>query len=73
MKTGGRKAGTPNKITAEMRIILQNILAETLVDDVRSLTPAERLKLLKYILPTPTDKEINEYQQPIIIQVPTNL
>jgi hypothetical protein len=73
MKTGGRKAGTPNKITAEMRIILQNILAETLADDVRSLTPAERLKLLKYILPTPTDKEINEYQQPIIIQVPTNL
>lgn len=73
MKTGGRKAGTPNKITAEMRIILQNILTETLADDVRSLTPAERLKLLKYILPTPTDKEINEYQQPIIIQVPTNL
>jgi hypothetical protein len=73
MKTGGRKTGTPNKITAEMRIILQNILAETLADDVRSLTPAERLKLLKYILPTPTDKEINEYQQPIIIQVPTNL
>jgi hypothetical protein len=73
MKTGGRKTGTPNKITAEMRIILQNILAETLADDVRSLTPAERLKLLKYILPTPIDKEINEYQQPIIIQVPTNL
>jgi hypothetical protein len=73
MKTGGRKTGTPNKITAEMRIILQNILAETLADDVRALTPAERLKLLKYILPTPTDKEINEYQQPIIIQVPTNL
>jgi hypothetical protein len=73
MKNGGRKAGTPNKITAEIRIILQNILAETLADDVRSLTPAERLKLLKYILPTPTDKEINEYQQPIIIQVPTNL
>jgi hypothetical protein len=56
-----------------MREILQNVLAETLEQDVRSLTPAERLKLLKYIIPTPADKEINEYQQPIIIQVPTNL
>lgn len=73
MKRGGRKAGTPNKVTAEMRTILQNILAETLADDIRSLTAVERLKLLKYVIATPTDKEINEYQQPIIIQVPTNL
>jgi hypothetical protein len=73
MKRGGRKAGTPNKVTAEMREILQNVLAETLADDIRALTPAERLKLLRYIVPTPTDKELNEYQQPIIIQVPTNL
>jgi len=73
MKNGGRKAGTPNKVTAEMRTILQNILAETLADDVRSLTAVERLKLLKYVIATPTEKEINEYQQPIIIQVPTNL
>jgi hypothetical protein len=73
MKNGGRKAGTPNKVTAEMRTILQNILAETLADDIRSLTAVERLKLLKYVIATPTDKEINEYQQPIIIQVPTNL
>lgn len=73
MKRGGRQAGTPNKVTAEMKDILQNVLAETLADDIRALTPAERLRLLKYIIPTPADKEINEYQQPIIIQVPTNL
>lgn len=73
MKNGGRKAGTPNKVTAEMRTILQNILAETLADDIRSLTAVERLKLLKYVITTPTEKDINEYQQPIIIQVPTNL
>ena len=73
MKRGGRKAGTPNKVTAEIREVLQNVLIETLEQDVRDLTPAERLKLLKYIIPTTTDKEINEYQQPIIIQVPTNL
>ena len=73
MKNGGRKAGTPNKVTAEMRTILQNILAETLADDIRALTPAERLKLLRYVIATPTEKDINEYQQPIIIQVPTNL
>jgi hypothetical protein len=73
MKRGGRKAGTPNKVTAEMREILQNVLAETLADDIRALTSAERLKLLRYVIATPIDKEINEYQQPIIIQVPTNL
>lgn len=73
MKNGGRKAGTPNKVTAEMRTILQNILSETLADDIRSLTAVERLKLLKYVIATPTEKDINEYQQPIIIQVPTNL
>lgn len=73
MKNGGRKAGTPNKVTAEMRTILQNILAETLADDILSLTAVERLKLLKYVITTPTEKDINEYQQPIIIQVPTNL
>jgi hypothetical protein len=73
MKRGGRKAGTPNKVTAEIREILQNVLAETLEADVRSLTPVERLKLLRYIVPTPTDKEINEHQQPIIIQVTENL
>jgi hypothetical protein len=73
MKRGGRKAGTPNKVTAEIREVLQNVLLESLESDVRSLTPAERLKLLRYIVPTPADKEINEYQQPIIIQVPTNL
>lgn len=73
MKRGGRKAGTPNKVTAEIREVLQNVLLESLEADVRSLTPVERLKLLRHIVPTPTDKEINEYQQPIIIQVPTNL
>lgn len=73
MRNGGRKAGTPNKVTAEMRIILQNILAETLADDIRSLTAVERLKLLKYVITTPIDESINEHQQPIIIQVPTNL
>ena len=73
MKRGGRQAGTPNKVTAEIRNILQNVLAETLADDIRALTPVERLRLLKYIIPTPADKEIDEYQQPIIIQVPTNL
>ena len=49
MKHGGRKAGTPNKVTAEMREILQNVLAESLADDIRALTPAERLKLLRYL------------------------
>jgi hypothetical protein len=72
MKRGGRKAGTPNKITTEMKLILQSVLAETFEQDIRSLTSVERLKLLRYVIATPTET-INEYQQPIIIQVPTNL
>lgn len=73
MKYGGRKVGTPNKVTAEMRLILQNVLMETFEADIRSLTPFERIKLARYIIPLPTDKDLNEYQQPIIIQVSHNL
>lgn len=57
-KTGGRKAGTPNKLTFETRQLLVNALAdefEQLPELLKELQPAERIdaicKLSKFALP----------------------
>jgi hypothetical protein len=57
-KTGGRKAGTPNKLTFETRQLLVNALAdefEQLPELLKELKPAERIdaicKLSKFALP----------------------
>ena len=57
-KTGGRKAGTPNKLTFETRQLLVNALAdefEQLPELLKELNPAERIdaicKLSKFALP----------------------
>ncbi len=57
-KTGGRSAGTPNKVTSELRKTLKGILAaelESLPATLAELPPKERLeltiKLLSFCLP----------------------
>ena len=64
-KTGGRKKGTPNKTTAEVREILTAVLSdvidkETILADLKKLDPKDRLqavdRLLKHILPAPMDE-----------------
>lgn len=58
VKTGGRKAGTPNKTTTETKVVLQKVLS-TEIDKLgallKQLEPIERVnaisKLLPYILP----------------------
>ncbi len=57
-KTGGRKAGTPNKLTHEFRRLLSDALAgelEALPEILASLKPHQRvdviLRLCKYVLP----------------------
>jgi hypothetical protein len=57
-KTGGRKAGTPNRLTFETRQLLVNALAdefEQLPELLKELNPAERIdaicKLSKFALP----------------------
>ena len=57
-KTGGRVAGTPNKITADMKNWVYAILTNGRVQfekDLKSLPPIERVKiytkLLGYIIP----------------------
>jgi hypothetical protein len=69
IKTGGRQAGTPNKLTKEIRAILKDFLyneLELLPDHLDSLEPKERIeiiiKLLPYILPkvNPVSHKENE-------------
>lgn len=57
-KTGGRKAGTPNKITGEIKEVLSEFLQKeinSLPEYFSAIEPKERLeviaKLLPYILP----------------------
>ena len=52
-KTGGRKIGTPNKLTKELRSVLKNILhqeIELLPDHFKKLGPKDRLELLVKLL-----------------------
>ncbi len=53
-KTGGRVAGTPNKVTSELRKTLKGIIAselEALPTTFEQLQPKERLDLLIKLLP----------------------
>jgi hypothetical protein len=53
-KTGGRVAGTPNRITIELRKTLKSIIADeldALPGTLAELPPKERLELLIKLLP----------------------
>ena len=53
-KYGGREAGTPNRLTKELRAALKNILhqeLELLPDHFNKLEPKDRLELLVKLLP----------------------
>lgn len=57
-KVGGRKPGTPNVLTAEIRSVLKQIVNDeisTLPERLSQMQPADRtatlLKLLPYVLP----------------------
>jgi hypothetical protein len=58
-KTGGRKKGTPNKATAELRERFTSLLEsnlDTMQSDLDSLEPKDRIKTLlelsKFVVPT---------------------
>ncbi|WP_372752530.1 hypothetical protein [Labilibaculum sp.] len=58
IKHGGRKKGTPNRLTKELRISLKNVIHEELQqlqNQLKSLDPKDRLdiliKLMPYALP----------------------
>jgi len=65
-KFGGREAGTPNKLTKELRAALKNILhqeIELLPEHFNKLEPKDRIELLVKLLPFALPKvEPESYQ-----------
>lgn len=77
-KTGGREAGTPNKITGTLKEFVANLIddnREQIVNDLQKLRPKERLavleRLMQYVLPkqqaVSADMDLNELPRVITI------
>lgn len=69
-KTGGRKAGTPNKTTLEMRGFMQSFLGEKFekLDEVfEQLEPKDKMsaiiKMLPYLLPKQMQMDLTATHQ----------
>ena len=67
VKTGGRKKGTPNKISSQVKEKLTQLIDETIDSiDISLMRPSEKIKLiqigLQYIIPKPQIEEQQEEQ-----------
>ncbi|MBF1644507.1 MAG: hypothetical protein HXO50_02525 [Prevotella sp.] len=58
IKTGGRKKGTPNKVTSSLKEFINGVIDENrtqIIADMRDLDPYQRLlfieRLISYVLP----------------------
>lgn len=85
-KTGGRTKGTPNKTTSEIRDHYQNLINSNLPlleDDLKSLEPLQRLKMIielsKFVVPTlkATDLRLNnneskDFKEIVVTIIDTN-
>ena len=64
VKTGGRVAGTPNKVTKKLRCwifeLVQNNI-ESLESDLNKLEPKERWAIIERLLPYIIKKELPDY------------
>ena len=70
IKHGGRQAGTPNKMTSEIRAKLQGIVTreiDILTNQLHQMTTKERLdfiaKILPYILPRLESIQVTDTKQ----------
>ncbi len=53
-KTGGRKKGTPNKTTAEIKELVAQLVGENIEDfkkEFKTLETAEKISIIKNLLP----------------------
>ena len=67
---GGRQAGSPNKLTKELRIILKEILSQEIIllhDQLDKLEPKDRLEILTKLLPFVMSK-VNYEKENITIE-----
>ena len=67
-KTGGRQKGTPNKISAEVKELMYNLLAENtdlIMQDFRNMTTEQHMVFIPKILPylTPKMKPVSEDEE----------
>ena len=70
-KTGGRTKGTPNKVTAELKEHIADVLEgyskEQIQSDWKQLTPKERLEMLhklsQYVIPKMASLPATQQQQ----------
>ena len=65
VKTGGRKKGTPNKISSQVKEKLTQVIDETIDSlDISLMRPSEKIKLiqigLQYIIPKSQIEEQEE-------------
>ncbi len=54
IKTGGREAGTPNRLTTELRTILKNLIydeLQNLPEHLLRIEPKERLEIVLKLMP----------------------
>ncbi|GAB2542865.1 hypothetical protein [Spirosoma aerophilum] len=65
-KTGGRTAGTPNKVTSNLKSRIATLMDEqfdTIITDLEQLEPKDRvtayLKLMEYVLPKQREQKID--------------
>lgn len=72
-KTGGRKAGTPNKVSHEVRELIVGLSEKYLASDLESLEPRDRAviltRLLSYVVPRPASEppEPSYNVEPLVI------
>ena len=72
-KYGGRKKGTPNRMTKESRIVLKNLVYDRLENincDLDRLTPKERIEMLIKLLPFVLPKIESLFSPEQIVSLP---
>lgn len=69
-KTGGRTIGSTNKVTADLRNMVKNIVEENMEQirqDIATLTPRERVavieKLMQYVIPKIQSVELDAQKE----------
>jgi hypothetical protein len=72
-KTGGRRKGTPNKATADLRVWVAELIdsnLEQIEADLKTLEPKERClfieKLLPYVIPKKREQEQEKEEKGIL-------
>jgi hypothetical protein len=70
-KFGGRKRGTQNRITSDLKQILSEAVHEHLQSDLNALPALKRaellVKILPFVLPPASDADAMPYIEPLVI------